>query len=99
ERALTMPAMTSASVPDNASTSETAVVEASPPTAISRRRVRWIYVLVALATVIGLLSILTIWINRQVLDKNSWRTASSQVIQDPEVQSALSVYFVNQLYD
>ena len=75
-------AMTSASIPDDASTTEAGVVEGSRPAAISRRRVRWIYVLVALATVIGVLSILTIWINRQVLDEHSWRTASAQVIRD-----------------
>jgi hypothetical protein len=94
-----MAAMTSASRPDDASTTEAAVVDASPPTAISRRRVRLIYSLVALASVIGLLSILTTWVNRQMLDKQAWRTASSELIRDPKVQSALSVYFVNQLYD
>ena len=58
-----------------------------------------IWTLIALASVIGLLSILTTWVNRQMLDNASWQKASTQVIQDPEVQDALSVYLVNQLYD
>jgi hypothetical protein len=55
--------------------------------------------LVVVATLIGLASILTTWINRQMLDNQAWQKASAQVISDPEVQSALSVYVVDQLYD
>jgi hypothetical protein len=69
------------------------------PKALSGRRVATIWTLVALASLIGLLAILTTWVNRQLLDNASWKKASTQVIQDPQVQSALSVYLVNQLYD
>jgi hypothetical protein len=34
-----------------------------------------------------------------MLDRQAWRTSSSALIQDPQVQSALSVYLINQLYD
>ena len=34
-----------------------------------------------------------------MLDNPSWKKASTQVIQDTEVQHALSVYLVNQVYD
>jgi hypothetical protein len=56
-------------------------------------------VLVVLGTVVMLVSILTVWVERQMLDNNSWKHASEQLIQDPKVQQTLSVYIVNQLYD
>jgi hypothetical protein len=69
------------------------------PQALSRGRHITIWVLVVLASVIGLVSILTTWVNRQMLDNTSWKHASTRVIQDKKVQSALSVYLVNQVYD
>ncbi len=66
--------------------------------AMSRRR-HWLVVgLVVLATVIGFGSLLTTWVNRQMLDEQSWKKTSSRLIKDPKVQSALSVYLVDQLY-
>jgi hypothetical protein len=66
---------------------------------LSRRRRAIVWTLVVLASVIALVSILTTWVNRQMLDNAAWQRASAQVIQDPKVRSALSVYLVNQLYD
>ena len=34
-----------------------------------------------------------------MFDNSTWNKASTQLIQDPSVQSALSVYLVNSLYD
>jgi hypothetical protein len=67
--------------------------------ALSGRRRAAIWALVVVATLIALVSILTTWVNRQMLDNQAWQKAAAQVIQDPAVQSALSVYVVNQLYD
>jgi hypothetical protein len=58
-----------------------------------------VWALVVVASVVALLSILTTWVNRQMLDNESWRRASTDLIQDPAVRDALSVYLVNQLYD
>lgn len=55
--------------------------------------------LVVVASLITFVSILTLWVDRQMLDNNNWSKASEQVIQDPAVQDALSVFLVNQLYD
>src|SRR5262249_62212891 len=57
-----------------------------------------VWTCIAVATLIGVLAILANWVNRQMLSTDSWRTTSRQIIQDPEVRSALSVYLVNQLY-
>jgi hypothetical protein len=67
-----------------------------PP--LSRRRRLVVWALVVVASVIAVVSLLTTWVNRQMLDNHSWQKASEDLIQDPEVQSALSVYLVNQLY-
>jgi hypothetical protein len=76
----------------------TASVRAST-VGLSRRRRAAVWVLVVAASLIGFVSILTVWVNRQMLDNGAWTTASAKVIQDPKVRSALSVYLVNQLYD
>ena len=55
--------------------------------------------LVVLASVLMLVSILTLWVERQMLDTGTWKSASQDLIQDPKIQDTLSVYIVNQLYD
>jgi hypothetical protein len=65
---------------------------------LSRRRRIVIWTLVVLATVLALVSILTTWVNRQMLDNTAWNNATAQIIQDPQVQTALATYTVNQLY-
>ena len=71
---------------------------AAPPKLGRWRRVS-IWTLIVLASVIAVVSTLTLWVNRQMLDNNSWRKASEDVITDPEIRNSLSVYLVNQLYD
>ena len=63
------------------------------------RRRALVWTLIVLASLIGLGSILTTWVDRQMLDNQSWKDASAELIEDPEVQSALSVFLVNELYD
>jgi hypothetical protein len=65
---------------------------------LSGRRKAAVWTLISLAAVLGLLAILATWVNRQFFDDNSWQKASKQLIQDPAIQSSLSVYLVNSLY-
>ena len=65
---------------------------------LSRRRRAVVWALIILASVIGVVSILTTWVDRQALDADSWRNASADLIEDQEVRDALSVYLVDQLY-
>jgi hypothetical protein len=53
---------------------------------------------VVLASLLAVVSILTTWVNRQMLDGTAWNKATTQIIQDPKVQSALATYSVNQVY-
>jgi putative oligomerization/nucleic acid binding protein len=67
--------------------------------ALSRRRRVLIWALIVTASLLGLVSVLTMWVQRQMLDNRSWEKASTQVIEDAQVRTALSAYLVNQLYD
>jgi hypothetical protein len=66
---------------------------------LSRKRRIVIWTLVVLASVLAVVSILTTWVNRQMLDNTAWNDATTQIVQDPKVQTALATYTVNQLYD
>jgi hypothetical protein len=70
--------------------------EAAP---LSRRRRVLVWTLVVLASVIALVSILTMWVKRQMLDNTAWTNATTEVVRDPQVQTALATYMVNQLYE
>src|SRR3954471_4206737 len=63
------------------------------------RRRALVWTLVVLASLLAFGSIVTTWVHRQMLDNQSWTNASARLIEDPEVQNALSVYLVNELYD
>jgi hypothetical protein len=69
------------------------------PTGTTRDHARLVWALIVLATVIALVSSLTVWVKRQALDTDSWVRASSALLQDDQVRQALSVYVVDQLYD
>ena len=78
-------------------TAGVAATAATPPK-LSRKRRIVVWTLVVLATILALVSILTTWVNRQMLDNTAWNKATAQVIQDPQVQTSLADYTVNQLY-
>jgi hypothetical protein len=66
---------------------------------LSRKRRIVIWTLVVLATVLALVSILTTWTKRQMLDNSAWNKATTQIVQDPKVQAAIATYTVDQLYE
>ena len=55
-------------------------------------------VLLWLAGLLMVVSMLAIWVNRQVLDPDAWSATSTQVIANPAVRTAVSTFAVNQLY-
>jgi hypothetical protein len=54
--------------------------------------------LVVVATVIAVVSAVTTWVHSQALDTDDWVEASSELIDDPEIQQALSNYLIGELY-
>jgi hypothetical protein len=69
----------------------------SPPLPRWRRITIW--VLIVLAGLIGLVSALTIWAERQALETDRWVATSSRLLEDDEIRGALSLYLVDQLYE
>jgi hypothetical protein len=67
--------------------------------ALSRRRAILVWSLVVAAALLLLVASLTIWVKRQALDTDAWTNVSGQMLEDPQIQSALSTYLVNTLYD
>jgi hypothetical protein len=57
-----------------------------------------VYALLVAATITGVLAILAVWVQRQVLDSDNWTAASSKLLQDPAIRSAVSAYLVDELY-
>jgi len=87
---------TAATSPDAASD---AVAGADGRDDMRRRRPALIWTLIVVASLIGLATILTTWVHRQMLDNQSWKNASAELIQDQQVRDAVSVFLVNELYD
>ncbi len=80
-----------------ATTALPAVEKTAPKMSRGRRSAVW--TLVVLASVIAVLSVLTTWVHRQVLDNKAWTKASAHAIQDPVIRSAIATQLVNQIYD
>jgi len=58
-----------------------------------------VWVLITLGTLVMVLSTLNTWVERQLLDTNSWVNASTALLDDDDVRNELSVRLVNALYE
>jgi hypothetical protein len=75
------------------------VSDAAPVEPPSRSTHDWLAgALVALATVLAVTSVFSTWVRVQALDTDAWVSLSDQLLDEPEVQSALAVYLVDELY-
>ena len=91
--------MVAADDPRRGGTGEQGKAEAKPPHAATGWR-RWLpWVLVVVAAIIGLVSSLNVWATRQALSTENWTNASSELLQNPEIRNAVSVYLVDQVYE
>jgi hypothetical protein len=55
-------------------------------------------VLLTLAVVTGLIGMFAVWVNRQALNTDNWTETSGQLLENKEIQTALSAYLVDQLF-
>ena len=69
------------------------------PPRLSRKRRILVWTLVVLASLLAIVSILTTWVNRQMLDNTAWNKATTRIIEDPKVKTAIATYTVNQVYE
>jgi hypothetical protein len=58
----------------------------------------WVRVTLVLATVLAILSIVSIWANRQLMNPTNWSKTSTALLAKPTIRSALSGYLIDQLY-
>jgi hypothetical protein len=63
-----------------------------------RRHTVWVHLLIVLGAVILLVTAVNVWVDRAALDTDNWVDASDELLADPEVREAVSVYVVDQLY-
>lgn len=52
-----------------------------------------------MATLIAFVAIFSIWVNRQALNTDNWVNTSEQLLQNEEVQTRLSNYLADQLFE
>jgi Short C-terminal domain len=64
----------------------------------SRRRKLAVGLLIALGSLMLGISVLATWADRVFLDSTTWADTSAAALQQPEVQTALSSYLVDQVY-
>jgi hypothetical protein len=69
----------------------------SPP--LSRKRGIAVWTLLVVASILILISSLTIWVRRQALDTNAWTNASGQMLANDEIRQQLSLYLVDSLFN
>jgi hypothetical protein len=92
------PDSTAASEPTDATTEESTHDSTSPSTGTSSGRRRLPTILVVVATCIAVLSTLTTWVKTQALDTDEWVAKSDELLADPQIRDALSVYLADQLF-
>lgn len=57
------------------------------------------WIVLAIVTLLVLLGSFAVWANRQLLNTDNWTQTSALLIENPKVQTQLSDYLTNQLYD
>jgi hypothetical protein len=58
----------------------------------------WVRVILVLATVLAILSIVSIWANRQLMNPSNWSKTSTALLRKQTIRSAVSGYLINELY-
>jgi hypothetical protein len=74
----------------------------TPPAGMNKTSAGWrswaAWALIVVAATLGLVTALNVWVKRQALSTEHWTNASSQLLENSEIRSAVSVYLVDQLY-
>jgi len=65
---------------------------------LAAQRSRWSTVLIGVATVLAIVTTLTVWVRTQALDTDEWGKLSAELLGESEVQEALAEYLVDAVY-
>ncbi len=66
---------------------------------ITRRRKTAVWLLIVLSTLVLLIGALTIWVKREVLDTDTFTASTTELMRNPQVQSAMAAFLVDQIYE
>jgi len=58
----------------------------------------WVAAILAIASIIGVFAVLSVWVNRQVLNTDNWTATSTKLLEDKKIQTAVSAVLVNELF-
>ena len=72
--------------------------EQAAGTPLTRRRKAVVWGLIVLSTVVLLVASLTVWVKREVLDTNNFTASTTELMRNPQVQTALAAFLVDQIY-
>jgi hypothetical protein len=56
-------------------------------------------IIIVLATIIAIVSVFALWAKRQLLETDTWRTTSEELIQDADIQASLNTFIVSAIFD
>ena len=71
-------------------------VEQAAPSRPNRTNAIW---LIVIGSILLLLAAFAVWANRQLLETDTWVETSTELLEDEEIQSAVSVALVDALYE
>ena len=79
-------------------TSTSATATPPPPQRLPRGRRYAVRALLALGAIAAILSIVSVWANRQLLDADNWADTSTALLEDPAIRDQVSGYLVDEVY-
>ncbi|HEY7196948.1 MAG TPA: hypothetical protein VH306_07165 [Gaiellaceae bacterium] len=65
---------------------------------LSRKRLYGVRALIVLGTILLFVSVLSIWVNRLVLDTDNWVETSNELLEDEVIRDAVAVTLTDQLF-
>lgn len=65
----------------------------------SRAHRKLVVAILVVATLLGLVSVFSIWVKRQALETETWTNTSTKLLENDDVNAALSAYLVEALYE
>ena len=79
-------------------TSTSARATPPPPQRLPRGRRYAVRALLALGTIVAILSIVSVWANRQLLNADNWADTSTELLADQAIRTQVAGYLVDEVY-
>lgn len=70
----------------------------SPPQRLPRGRRYAVRTLLVLGTIVAILSIVSVWANRQLLNADNWANTSTELLANQAIRTQVSGYLVDEVY-